>query len=436
LLQTLRDNAPIGQALGDAEVVTWDIGGNELQDARDAFKAGACGGADNQECLRATEAAFTASWDAIVEELLALTGDATVLRAMDIYNPFAGQDQADGSLATFQPYLERINAHITVSAIAHGIAVAPVYHAFNGPDGTADPGERGYLWIDDLHPSAAGHAAIAAAFEGLGYAAAGAPANASFERTWARTDRPVAEGMAARTWMWGDRAATALVWEDYAESPDGQRAVQYYDKSRMEISDPAGDATAPWYVTNGLLVVELVTGRMQLGAGTFDERAPAEVNIAGDPGERPTYADIDRWALRQETGRPVGTVITHRIDDGGNVSLDPSLAQYGVTAAERVTVPGIDHTVASPFWAFMNARGVVYEDGQYSTANLFTNPYYATGYPITEAWWSRIAVDGQERDVLWQCFERRCLTYTPGNPQGWQVEAGNVGQHYFVWRYR
>ena len=37
--------------------------------------------------------------------------------------------------------------------------------------------------------------------------------------------------------------------------------------------------------------------------------------------------------------------------------------------------------------------------------------------------------------MLIQCFERRCLTYTPGNPDGWQVEAGNVGQHYFHWRY-
>jgi hypothetical protein len=34
-----------------------------------------------------------------------------------------------------------------------------------------------------------------------------------------------------------------------------------------------------------------------------------------------------------------------------------------------------------------------------------------------------------------QCFERRCLTYTPDNPEGWQVEAGNVGRHYYYWRY-
>jgi hypothetical protein len=34
-----------------------------------------------------------------------------------------------------------------------------------------------------------------------------------------------------------------------------------------------------------------------------------------------------------------------------------------------------------------------------------------------------------------QCFERRCLTYTPDNPEGWQVEFGNIGRHYYQWRY-
>ncbi|MEX2315225.1 MAG: hypothetical protein WD628_05855, partial [Thermomicrobiales bacterium] len=34
-----------------------------------------------------------------------------------------------------------------------------------------------------------------------------------------------------------------------------------------------------------------------------------------------------------------------------------------------------------------------------------------------------------------QCFERRCLTYNPANPDGWKVEAGNVGLHYYLWRY-
>lgn len=46
-----------------------------------------------------------------------------------------------------------------------------------------------------------------------------------------------------------------------------------------------------------------------------------------------------------------------------------------------------------------------------------------------------VPVAGQWTDVLAQCFERRCLTYTPGNQPGWQVEAGNIGQHYYMWRY-
>jgi hypothetical protein len=66
---------------------------------------------------------------------------------------------------------------------------------------------------------------------------------------------------------------------------------------------------------------------------------------------------------------------------------------------------------------------------------LFANPYYATGYPLTEAYWVAVRVAGVQRDVLTQCFERRCLTWTPSNPAGWQVEAGNVGQHYYAWRY-
>ncbi len=58
-----------------------------------------------------------------------------------------------------------------------------------------------------------------------------------------------------------------------------------------------------------------------------------------------------------------------------------------------------------------------------------------TGYPMTEAYWTRARVGGQERDVLAQCFERRCLTFTPDNPAQWQVEMANIGQHYYHWRY-
>jgi hypothetical protein len=40
-----------------------------------------------------------------------------------------------------------------------------------------------------------------------------------------------------------------------------------------------------------------------------------------------------------------------------------------------------------------------------------------------------VKVGGTYKVVLVQIFERRVLTYTPDNSPGWQVEAGNVGQH-------
>ena len=122
-----------------------------------------------------------------------------------------------------------------------------------------------------------------------------------------------------------------------------------------------------------------------------------------------------------------------RIDASGAISEDAGLAGRGVTAA--VHVPDTNHTVASPFWSFMSSTGLVWENGQPVTAALFQNPYYATGLPITEAYWATVKVGGTPREVLLQCFERRCLTYAPDNPPEWQVEAGNVGQHYYRWRY-
>lgn len=273
---------------------------------------------------------------------------------------------------------------------------------------------------------------IAAGLAGL--AGAEAPATTAFQRTWARTDQPVAAGQVDRTWMWGPQANTAGMMEPYAESPNGQRLVQYYDKSRMELTHPDAVDDGLWYVTNGLLVVEMVSGQLQVGDAQFTPRTPADVNIAGDPGQHPTYADIDRFGLRSQPATPVGTTLTTWLDASGIVATGPT-PPTRVTAAERSTTTGLDHTVASVFWDFMTSSGTVVENGQSTQAALFQNPYYATGLPITEAYWSVVKIGGTPQTVLWQCFERRCLTYNPLNGPGWQVEAGNVGQHYYTWRY-
>jgi Tol biopolymer transport system component len=251
----------------------------------------------------------------------------------------------------------------------------------------------------------------------------------SFTRTWSRTDLPVERGSISRTWMWGPEPFTGVHFEEYASAPDGLRQVQYFDKSRME--DNTFRSGSSWDVTNGLLATELITGQLQVGDEEFVGLGSANINIAGDAGSGPTYAMLDglRWAEPIRTGAPIIT----RLHSEGGVSANDGLADLGATGA--FYVQETMHTVASPFWDFMNSSGLVYEDGEFSVGPMFMNPFYATGYPITEAYWARVSVAGTPQDVLLQCFERRCLTYTPGNPEGWQVEAGNVGLHYYQWRY-
>ncbi len=285
-----------------------------------------------------------------------------------------------------------------------------------------------YLW-----PSAAALLVLSLVILSVYSALAAPPGNEHFQRTWQRTDQPVLDGLVARTWMWGPEAFTDVVREPYAETPGGERAVQYFDKARMEITNPDGDAGSIWYVTNGLLVVELVTGNMQTGDADFEPRSPAQVNVAGDADDPtgPTYATFG--ALLDAAPLASGATISQRVDREGDVTNDPALSGQGLTVAivDEVT----NHGIAGPFWDFMNASGTVYENGQFVDNQLFENPYFATGRPISEAYWANVKVAGTYRDVLMQCFERRCLTYTPGNPEGFVVEAGNVGQHYYAWRY-
>jgi hypothetical protein len=261
-----------------------------------------------------------------------------------------------------------------------------------------------------------------------------APQGEPFERTWARTDKPVKDGAASRTWMWGPEALEPARREAYDEGHDNSREVQYFDKARMEITtDPSVPYDSIWFVTNGLLVTELMTGRMQLGDDRFEAHLPANVPVAGDPDDDlgPTYATLasamDDPALEEGTG------IVAVIGQTGNVSQDQTLAAQEVTAAKYV--PETNHTVASVFWDFMNSEGLVYQNNQLMTGKLFESPFYATGFPVTEAYWTMVQLDNVPTRVLIQAFQRRVLTYTPSNPAGWRVEAGNVGQHYFHWRY-
>lgn len=272
-------------------------------------------------------------------------------------------------------------------------------------------------------------------------ATAEAPANGVFTALWQRTDLPVAVDHVQRSWIWGDPASTTPVIESYDDAPGGVRVVQYYDKGRMEITHPERDPNAPGYVTSGLLTRELVTGRMQVGDNTFDDtHQPAKIALAGDGSNIfPTYADLAGW-IDQSAPDRTGQTITTELTPDGPTTHDSAQSDAGARAAHYVTYTGgngqtVGYNIPSAFWTFMNQSGPVYQDGALTNASPLFDWMFVMGLPIGEAFWSQVALAGQPTWVLIQPFERRVLTYTPSNPAGWQVEMGNIGQHYHTWRY-
>jgi Tol biopolymer transport system component len=257
-----------------------------------------------------------------------------------------------------------------------------------------------------------------------------------FRFNWTRTDKLVADGSLSRTFVWGPAPNTGGIWEDYAEAPGGKRLVQYFDKSRMEITNPNGDKLSPYYVTNGLLAKELITGQLQTGDARFEQRPPADLGVAGDADDKsgPTYRALGR--VLNSADNEVGIPVAGSIDRQGNTRFD--VGDYGklYQVSYAYYAPETRHNIAGPFWSFLNQTGkVITGQSLIVNARLFDPVFYATGLPITEAYWAQVKVGGQTKDVLVQAFERRVLTFTPSNSPAFQVEMGNVGQHYYYWRY-
>jgi uncharacterized protein YkwD len=251
-----------------------------------------------------------------------------------------------------------------------------------------------------------------------------AAADPAVQDEWWDADGPVSAGWVEQTWLWGpDVFATKT--EAYAESPSGQRTVYYFDKSRMEVSDLSADRSSSWFVTNGLLVREMILGGIQIGQSAFAPARPALMPLAGDDAganpDAPNYASLsglatvmDDHKLPDLTGTPVQSTLAK----DGTVADDPALGD-ATTLAHYDTTTG--HNVAGVFWNWMTSQ-----------------PWdwlYVLGHPISDPYWVHTKVAGVEQWVLVQAFERRLVTYTPGNDADWQIEMGNVGRHYYQWRY-
>src|SRR5262245_51665949 len=161
-----------------SRIVTVNIGGGDLLRARSDYKDQTCGGADNQDCLRAAVLTFRAKFNAILDAIVSLRSPSnTIIRTMDIYNPFVTVDQAQDTLPNDQGndfqvinmYLDDFNRIIADAAAERNILVAPVHRAFNGENGHEDPRAKGLIADDGVHPNNEGHLRIAELLRDLGF---------------------------------------------------------------------------------------------------------------------------------------------------------------------------------------------------------------------------------------------------------------------------
>ena len=151
LLSALRNDPAIRRALGGAEVVTFNIGINDLGRASSSYENGTCGGAHNEQCLRAAVEEVEDNWDAIIGEIVGLRStQETIIRTAGLgYTP-----RVDG---VFEPYLDEVNRHIAASASENGIPHAEVHLGREG------------MSSDGVHPNNEGYRVIAASLRELGY---------------------------------------------------------------------------------------------------------------------------------------------------------------------------------------------------------------------------------------------------------------------------
>jgi hypothetical protein len=261
--------------------------------------------------------------------------------------------------------------------------------------------------------------------------------DASFQRLWVFSDLPVAAGRTQRSWEWGPQPLVNKL-EEYAEASGGQRQVQYFDKSRMEINNPKGDRNSRWYVTNGLLVKELVTGWMATGDTKAELHPAASIPVAGDlsdTNKAPTYAALLNLITVNGANRASdqsGKVVNGFVARDGTLSTlktPPEQVKFAAYVKET------GHNIPSVFWSYLNDKGLVFDGTDYKQDQQLRDWVFSMGLPLSEPFWVKAQVNGQEKDVLVQLFERRVLTYTPSNTPEWRVEMSNVGQHYYLWRY-
>jgi lysophospholipase L1-like esterase len=175
LLDALQHDPKFQQALAQANLVTIEIGANDIDSGLQDYAARSCGGVDNLDCFRAGVAAFKGNWDAILAAVVkARSPKVAAIRVLSDYDNFVGNSRAAANLGPtiardIAPFLDQVNDDRCSKAMSAGITCIDIARVLNGPSRhgviAAD-----LMGSDGIHPSAAGHLLIAQTIDAAGYA--------------------------------------------------------------------------------------------------------------------------------------------------------------------------------------------------------------------------------------------------------------------------
>ena len=240
-------------------------------------------------------------------------------------------------------------------------------------------------------------------------------ANPAFEEIWSARSASTS-GFD----LWGSEP---LAWriESYADAPGGRRIVQYFDRGRMELGLPDSGREEP-QVYQGLLALELTTGRIHLGDSLTASRTPPSIPIdSGSPDDRvPTYAALSNVVQERAPSRLGRDLPVAWIDSTGQPA--PGSPVVPLRGAEYIEQTG--HNLPDVTVSFFARR-------PFGTMGWIE----AMGLPISEPYWTIYRRDGTPLPSLIQVFERRILVYTPALPAEQRFTTANTGRHYYRWRY-
>ena len=168
LLNDVTENPKVRDDIANAEIITIGVGFADMRPAITMW--GSERKNPDSEGMNKAIHEFCVTYYAMLAEVVSLAAPSAIVQIMDFYFPYVAAHKDRGIYESTKKDWKRFNECIFAAGRRHGVPVAQVHNAFNGPLGDDDPLAKGYLDAGGKHSSEEGMRVIAEQFRSLGYA--------------------------------------------------------------------------------------------------------------------------------------------------------------------------------------------------------------------------------------------------------------------------